>query len=56
MTLCHQIANALVADPALLNIRSRLLNPDIRARYGCSYATARNALILARRWLTGGKK
>jgi hypothetical protein len=51
MTLCHEIATRLAADPAILGIRTRRLIPDIRMVYGCSFNTAATAVALARRWI-----
>lgn len=53
MTLVVQVANRLVADPALLNLRTRRLLVDVSARYGCSKRTAIDAISLARRWTQG---
>ena len=53
MTLVIQVANRLVADPALLNLRTRRLLVDVPARYGCSRHTAIDAIALARRWVQG---
>jgi hypothetical protein len=44
-------ANVLVAEPALLQLRSGRLVADLRAR-GCACRTARAAVALARRWVT----
>lgn len=54
MTLVMQIANRLVADVALLDLRTRRLLEDIPARYGCSRHTAIDAITLARRWAGRG--
>lgn len=51
MTLVVQVANRLVADPALLDLRTRRLLVDVPARYGCSKRTAIDAITLARRWV-----
>lgn len=53
MTLTVLIANRLVADTALLNLRTRRLLVDVPARYGCSKRTAIDAISLARRWTQG---
>lgn len=43
-----RIAAALLADPALLALRTRRLEQDIRARFGVSACTARTAVGFAR--------
>ena len=50
MTLVVQIANRLVSDLALLNLRTRRLLADVQAVYGCSKHTAIDAIVMARRW------
>lgn len=55
MTLAVLIANRLVADTALLNLRTRRLLADIPARYGCSKRTSIDAIALARRWRAAGE-
>ena len=43
------IATALTADPALLDLRTRRLVPDIRQRFHVGDCTARIAVAIARR-------
>lgn len=43
------IAAALLVEPALLNLRTRRLIPDIRQRCHVGRCTARIAIALARR-------
>jgi len=42
------IALAILAEPALLRLRPRLLARDAMERFGVSYRTARVAITLAR--------
>lgn len=43
------IADALLVEPALLNLRTRRLIPDIRQRFHVGRCTARTAIAIARR-------
>ena len=45
----HAIAAALTADPALLNLHTRRLIPDIRQQFHVGRCTARIAIAIARR-------
>lgn len=42
------IADVLLADPAILNLRSRVLERDIREKYGVCHSTAATAIAIAR--------
>lgn len=42
------IADVLRADPAILNLRSRVLERDIRDKYGVCHSTAATAIAIAR--------
>lgn len=44
-----RIAAALLESPDLLNLRTRLLEADIRRRFGVAPCTARNAVSMARK-------
>lgn len=44
-----RIAASLLADRAVLNLRTRRLEADVRARFGVAPQTARYAVSLARR-------
>ena len=54
LALRYPIADALVADPALLAVRTRRLLPDTVARFRCRRSTAAEAIAIARRWAAGG--
>ena len=43
-----RIAAAMLQDPDLLRLRTRRLQADARARFGCSESTARMAVAFAR--------
>jgi hypothetical protein len=45
----NAIARDLLALPALLNLKSRRLAPDIQAKYGVGYDTAARAIGIARK-------
>lgn len=47
--LPKRIAAALLQDAALLNLRTRRLESDIRSRFGVSTCTARTAVAIARK-------
>jgi hypothetical protein len=44
----HRIARELLSAPALLALRTRRLEADIRARFGVGACTARTAVSIAR--------
>jgi hypothetical protein len=45
----HRIADELLAQRDLLNLRTRRLAADIRARFGVGDCTARTAVAIARK-------
>lgn len=45
----HAIADAIHANSAVLNLRTRRLQRDVQARYGVCASTARAAIAIARK-------